>query len=133
MLRVKLRRLDGWNAARREVAASYREALGGSCRMLAGDAREECVYHLFPVRVENRDTVRSLLGDAGIGSGVHYWPAVHRQPPFAEDAATGPPLPNAVRWSEEELSLPMFAELAEAEISNVTRGLEEAMEAAGHE
>ncbi len=133
MLRVKLRRLDGWNAARREVAASYREALGGRCRMLAGDAREECVYHLFPVRVENRDTVRGLLGDAGIGSGVHYWPAVHRQPPFAEDAAARPPLPNAVRWSEEELSLPMFAELAEAEISNVTRGLEEAMDAAEHE
>lgn len=133
MLRVKLRRLDGWNAARREVAASYREALGESCRMLAGDAREECVYHLFPVRVENRDTVRALLGDAGIGSGVHYWPAVHRQPPFAEDAAVRPPLPNAVRWSEEELSLPMFAELSEAEISNVTRGLEEAMEAAEHE
>jgi len=133
MLRVKLRRLDGWNAARREVAASYREALGGSCQMLAGDAREECVYHLFPVRVENRDSVRALLGDAGIGSGVHYWPAVHRQPPFAEDATTRPPLPNAVRWSEEELSLPMFAELTGAEISNVTRGLEEAMEAAERE
>ncbi len=133
MLRVKLRRLDGWNAARRAAAATYRQKLEGSCRMLAGDRREECVYHLFPVRLERRDAVRALLGDAGIGTGVHYWPAVHRQPPFAEDAAARPPLPNAVRWSEEELSLPMFAELTEAEISNVTRGLEEAMEAAERE
>jgi len=133
MLRVKLRRLDDWNAARRAAAATYRQALEGSCRMLTGDRREEGVYHLFPVRLERRDAVRALLGDAGIGSGVHYWPAVHRQPPFAEDAATRPPLPNAVRWSEEELSLPMFAELTEAEISNVTQGLEKAMEAAERE
>jgi dTDP-4-amino-4,6-dideoxygalactose transaminase len=133
MLRVKLRRLDGWNAARRAAAATYRQALEGSCQMLAEDRREECVYHLFPVRLGRRDAVRMLLGDAGIGTGVHYWPAVHLQPPFAQGGVSGVTLDKAIRWSEEELSLPMFAELTEAEIANVTRGLEKAMEAAERE
>jgi dTDP-3-amino-3,4,6-trideoxy-alpha-D-glucose transaminase len=128
MLRVKLRRLDEWNAARQGAAESYRAALAGTCRMLGEDPRGECVYHLFPVRVERRDAVRDLLADRGIGSGVHYWPAVHRQPPFAgADAAEGS-CPNAERWSEEELSLPIFPELSEAEVASVAGALARAIE-----
>jgi dTDP-4-amino-4,6-dideoxygalactose transaminase len=130
MLRVKLKRLDEWHAARRVAAATYREVLGDSCRMLFEDPRGECVYHLFPVRVDCRDAVRALLAERGIGTGVHYWPAVHRQPPFADGVASRPPLVNADRWSEEELSLPIFPELTEAEVGSVTTALTDAIEAA---
>lgn len=128
VLRVKLRRLDQWNAARRTLAATYREALGDACRPLEEDPRGECVYHLFPVRLDGRDAVRTLLAERGIGSGVHYWPAVHRQPLFAESPSSQQPLVNATRWSEEELSLPMFPELTEAEVMSVAQALEDALE-----
>jgi dTDP-4-amino-4,6-dideoxygalactose transaminase len=129
MLRVKLRRLDGWNASRRSVAASYRAAIGEGCRLLADDPRGECVYHLFPVRLERRDAIRELLAERGVGSGIHYWPAVHRQPPFAR-AATAGRFPSAERWSEEELSLPIFPELTKAEVTSVAAALANAIEEA---
>jgi dTDP-4-amino-4,6-dideoxygalactose transaminase len=72
----------------------------------------------------------------GVRTGVHYWPAVHRQPPFAAHGPRdrnghGPTyLGTAVRWSEEELSLPMFAELTPAEVTRVTEAIEEALEEA---
>jgi dTDP-4-amino-4,6-dideoxygalactose transaminase len=130
MLRIKLRSLDDWNAARRALAATYGEALGEGCRTLAEDPRGECVYHLFPVRIENRDEVRRLLAERGIGTGVHYWPAVHRQPPFADlPGDVEPSLANASRWSEEELSLPIFPELSEAEVLSVAESLHGSIEA----
>jgi dTDP-3-amino-3,4,6-trideoxy-alpha-D-glucose transaminase len=130
MLRIKLRRLDRCNEARRAVAALYRRLLGEASPALAEDPRGECVYHLFPVRVAERAAVRSLLAERGIGTGVHYWPAAHLQPPFAARSAAAPPLAAATRWSEEELSLPMFPELTEAEVASVAESLADAIEAA---
>jgi dTDP-4-amino-4,6-dideoxygalactose transaminase len=134
MLRIKLRRLDEGNAARRERAALYREALPDACRRLHEDPRGECVYHLFPVRIDDRDRIGARLDRAGVGTGVHYWPAVHRQPPFAGQRLEarnghGPTeLGTAVRWSEEELSLPMFAELTPEEVLTVADAMENAIE-----
>lgn len=129
VLRAKLKRLDAWNASRREVASTYREALGEACVTLVEDPAGECVNHLFPVRVPNRDRIRDLLAKRDVGSGVHYWPAVHRQPPFA-DLQVAEPLERAVRWSEEELSLPMFPELTEAEALTTVEALLTAIEEA---
>lgn len=129
MLRVKLGRLDEWNAARREVAAVYRGALDPGARPLAEDPRGECVYHLFPVRVEGRDAVRARLEEAGVGSGVHYWPALHRQPPFADlPNRAEVSLAHAEAWSEEEISLPIFPELSEQEVLSVAESLNDAIE-----
>jgi dTDP-4-amino-4,6-dideoxygalactose transaminase len=129
MLRVKLGRLDEWNAARRELAAVYRGALGLGARPLVEDTRGECVYHLFPVRVQGRGQVRERLADAGVGSGVHYWPALHLQPPFADlPGPAGVSLANAEAWSEEEISLPIFPELSESEVLSVAESLNDAIE-----
>jgi dTDP-3-amino-3,4,6-trideoxy-alpha-D-glucose transaminase len=129
MLRVKLGRLDKWNAARRDLAAVYREALGLAARPLVEDPRGECVYHLFPVRVRERDRVRARLAAAGVGTGVHYSPALHRQPPFADlPARAEVPLANAEAWSEEEISLPIFPELSESEVLSVAESLNDAIE-----
>ncbi|HET7445855.1 MAG TPA: DegT/DnrJ/EryC1/StrS family aminotransferase [Solirubrobacterales bacterium] len=129
MLRVKLGRLDEWNAARRELAAVYRGALDLAARPLAEDPRGECVYHLFPVRVRDRDGIRARLAEAGVGSGVHYWPALHRQPPFAELPNRAEiSLANAEAWSEQEISLPIFPELSEQEVLSVAESLNDAIE-----
>ena len=125
MLRVKLHHLDEWNAARRRIADAYRRSLEGSVRTLVEERHGECVYHLFPVRTAARGQVRAALAEHGIGAGVHYWPAVHRQPPYDDDSGE---LPIATRWSEEVLTLPIFPELTEVEVSAVAESLQDAIE-----
>ena len=131
MLRVKLPRLDAANGARRAWAALYREVLptaepAGRGGPRAASASTTC----FPVRVAERDTVKARLHALGIQTGIHYWPAAHRQQPFASgrflqrsDYAPGTELTAAVRWSQEELSLPMFPELTRAEVLAVAATL----------
>ncbi|MGV1049409.1 MAG: DegT/DnrJ/EryC1/StrS family aminotransferase [Solirubrobacterales bacterium] len=129
MLRVKLGSLDAWNERRRSLAAGYRGALADAARTLREDPRGECVYHLFPVLVARRDEVRARLAAAGVGTGVHYWPALHEQPPFADLASAAQvSLANARRWSEDEISLPIFPELSEAEVLRVAESLNDAIE-----
>lgn len=107
-LEVKLPHLEEWNRTRREAAGIYRRRLGGEVPILPEREGATDVFHLYPVRVPDRDGVQSRLADAGIGTGVHYSPAVHRQPPFVARAAAGE-LPVAEAWAAEELSLPIFA------------------------
>jgi dTDP-4-amino-4,6-dideoxygalactose transaminase len=128
-LRVKLRYLDDWNRARRDLASLYRSALGDGCCLLAEDPAGECVYHLFPILLPERDGVRARLAERGVGTGLHYWPALHRQPPFADLPSSSTALDNATRWSEEEVSLPMFPEMNEDETLRVAETLREAIEA----
>jgi dTDP-4-amino-4,6-dideoxygalactose transaminase len=127
MLRVKLSKLDTGNASRRRLASRYMERLPDACRPLEEKPGRECVYHLFPIRLGNRDAARQALAERGISSGIHYWPAVHQQPPMASLSHSAAPLDSAVRWSEEELSLPMFPELTEAEIDAVCIAVDEVL------
>ncbi|MGH2965763.1 MAG: DegT/DnrJ/EryC1/StrS family aminotransferase [Solirubrobacterales bacterium] len=127
MLRVKLQGLERGNAARRALAALYRQMLPEGCSSLPEDGDRACVYHLFPVRVARRDEVRASLHQRGVRTGVHYWPAAHRQPAVADGRAPSIELSAAVRWSEEELSLPMFAELTADEVMRVTNALADAL------
>jgi dTDP-4-amino-4,6-dideoxygalactose transaminase len=121
-LSVKLRELDDGNTARRRLADLYRRLLPQSAPPLPERAGAECVYHLFPVRVENRDAVRARLRETGVSAGIHYWPAVHLQPPMLRfEPRTD--LKAAERWSAQELSLPMFPELGEQEVETVAAAL----------
>jgi dTDP-4-amino-4,6-dideoxygalactose transaminase len=131
MLRIKLRRLDRGNSNRRRLASRYVERLPEACRPLAEKPGRECVYHLFPIRLGNRDAARQALAERGIASGIHYWPAVHRQPPMASLTSSEATLDSAVRWSEQELSLPMFPELTEPEIDAVVVAVDEVLQEVG--
>jgi dTDP-4-amino-4,6-dideoxygalactose transaminase len=119
LLRVKLPLLDGWNAARQQVADSYRELLPQSVQLL--DEREEspCIYHLFPMRVADRDAFAAELNDQGIDTGVHYFPAVHQHPAWEGHALRHGDVPRAEAWAREELSLPIHPDLEAAEIQRV--------------
>jgi dTDP-4-amino-4,6-dideoxygalactose transaminase len=137
MLRIKLPRLDAANGARRAWAALYREVLPTACRTVMEDRRGECIYHLFPIRVAGRDAVKARLHSLGIQTGIHYWPAVHRQPPFASgrfrqrsEYTPRTELTAALRWSQEELSLPMFPELTRGEVLTVAEALSASVEKA---
>jgi dTDP-3-amino-3,4,6-trideoxy-alpha-D-glucose transaminase len=127
MLRVKLRGLERGNVARRALAAHYRHGLPEGCSSLPEDVDGACVYHLFPVRVARREEVRAALHRRGVRTGIHYWPAAHRQPAVTSRLAPSAEPGAAVRWSEEELSLPMFAELTADEVMRVSDALADAL------
>lgn len=119
LLAVKLPHLDSWNARRREVATRYRDRLADVVRVLPERDGYEDVYHLFPIRVTNRDQWLAALSARGVGTGVHYSPAVPDHPVFANDPTltrTVGEVPNARRWAAETLSLPIHAELTDDEI-----------------
>jgi dTDP-3-amino-3,4,6-trideoxy-alpha-D-glucose transaminase len=130
ILRVKLPHLDGWNAARRSHAANLREGLPEELVVLGERAATPCVFHLFPVRHPARDRLAELLRAEGIQVGLHYTPAAHRHAAFADLPASSRPvaLGEAEAWAAEELSLPMFAELSDAEVQRIAAACRAACE-----
>ena len=123
LLRVKLPHLDAWNAARREHAASYRLLLPDHISILGERESSPCVYHLFPVRLPDRDRVGVALAGAGIDTGVHYDTAMHRHPAWEGQPMTHGEVRQAEAWAAEELSLPMHPDLEPAEIELVADAL----------
>jgi len=113
VLSAKLRRLDGWNSARRTAAARY-DALLSDCdevvrpRILQGN---EHVWHLYVVRIPNRDRVLKELRAAGIGAGIHYPVPIHLTPAFSGLGYVEGAFPVAERNAGELLSLPLFPEI----------------------
>ena len=112
ILRVKLRHLERFNAARARIAQRYREGLKGTRLILPEDDRQgRHVWHQFTVRSRKRDAIRRALEEAGIASMIYYPIPVHRQPLYA---AGGARLPVTDAVAAEVLSLPIFPHLDEA-------------------
>jgi dTDP-4-amino-4,6-dideoxygalactose transaminase len=132
VLAVKLRHLDDWNARRSACARRYDERLAGhGIGLPITDPRTRHVFHLYVVRVPRRDAVRAHLAHLGIQTGVHYPAPVHLVPAFAELGCGRGTFPVAERASREILSLPMYAELTDAQIERVARGVLEGLGQAG--
>ncbi len=108
ILRVKLGRLDEDNQARQALAAIYASRLPPGITAPVEHRQARHVYHLYVVRVPERDRVRALLAEAGIGTGIHYPVPVHQQPAYRGGAVVAGPLPETERAAQEILSLPMF-------------------------
>lgn len=126
-LRVKLRHVDAWNAARQRIAARYDELLRGlpvvTPRVAAGRTH---VYHQYTVLVEGRDEVAAALRRAGIGTAIHYPRPLYRQPALAP-FAPAQPLPVAEDVCRRCLSLPIYPELEAREIEAVAAALARAL------
>jgi dTDP-4-amino-4,6-dideoxygalactose transaminase len=131
VLRVKLRRLDEFNAARRRVAQHYREGLKGlKLELPAEDARGKHVYHQFTVRSEKRDAVREALAQEGIASSIFYPMPLHRQPAyeaFHRDLA----LPASETAARTVLSLPINPLLDEPSLQRICARISESLRAGG--
>jgi dTDP-4-amino-4,6-dideoxygalactose transaminase len=121
LLRVKLPHLDRWNAARRAIAARYRNGLAGQLELLDEAPGATCVFHLFPVRTADRGALADALAERGIATGIHYSRSLPDQP--ALSGIAGSEAPVARDWSNRELSLPMFPEMAERELEQVVEGI----------
>jgi dTDP-4-amino-4,6-dideoxygalactose transaminase len=120
VLRVKLRHLDRWNALRRSHAASY-EAVFRGTGVQAPEAADwaEHVWHVYAVRTERREDLRSALGAQGIATGIHYPIPLHRQPALAHLRYAPGAFPVTEADARDLLSLPMFPELEPDEIDRV--------------
>jgi dTDP-4-amino-4,6-dideoxygalactose transaminase len=115
LLQVKLRHLAQWNESRRERAQYYRDLLG-KCDgvVLPYEPKwSKAVYHLFVVRVSDREQLKEHLGTAGIGTGIHYPIPLHLQKAYAHLPYKAGDFPVTERVAAEILSLPMFPELTE--------------------
>jgi dTDP-4-amino-4,6-dideoxygalactose transaminase len=119
VLRVKLRHLDDWNAARRAHAAHYSALLDPAVEVPQVAEWAEPVWHLYTIETASRDEVRAALDEAGIGNGLHYPRPLHLQPALAMLGHREGEFPVAERRAGTLLSLPMFAELRPDEVERV--------------
>jgi dTDP-4-amino-4,6-dideoxygalactose transaminase len=127
-LRVKLRRLDAWNEQRRALAARYAELLPGIGLEPPSEA-PGCrhVWHVYAVRVPERERVMAALREQGIGSAVVYPRPLHLQPAFADLGLGEGSFPNAERAARELLGLPMYPGLSEDAPARVVTALARAL------
>jgi dTDP-4-amino-4,6-dideoxygalactose transaminase/acetyltransferase-like isoleucine patch superfamily enzyme len=112
ILRVKLRHLEAWTEARRTAAARYDDLLAGSgLRTPAPVSDSRHVYHVYAVRVDDREQVQQALNARGIHTGIHYPIPVHLQPAYADLGHKEGDFPESEAAAREVLSLPMYPEL----------------------
>jgi dTDP-4-amino-4,6-dideoxygalactose transaminase len=125
-LRIKLRHLDDWNEQRRAAAAHYGTLLSGlSETALPFQPRNsKPVYHLYVIRVRDRERLAECLKAEGIQTGLHYPVPVHLQACYREWGYQPGSLPVTERVANEILSLPMFPGLTPEHQERVTNGIE---------
>jgi dTDP-4-amino-4,6-dideoxygalactose transaminase len=113
-LRVKLQHLPKWTEQRRQCAARYDELLAGHEGVVtpAVGQGSHHVYHLYVVRVSDREAVMEALAAAGISTGIHYPFPLHLSKPYSQLGFRAGDLPVAERVAGELVSLPMFPNLA---------------------
>ncbi len=120
VLEVKLRRLDEWNGRRGELAARYAEGLADlSLRPMREADYARCVWHLYPIRCEERDALQRHLSAAGVATGVHYPVLLPELEALRPLGLRSGDMAEARRWADEELSLPLFAEMTDEQADHV--------------
>lgn len=129
VLSTKLRRLDEWNALRRAAADRYAALLADVDGVVAPVTAEgnEHVWHLYVVRVAERDRVLADLHAAGIGAGIHYPTPVHLTGAFADLGLAEGSFPASETLAGEILSLPLFPGITEAQQERVVEVLAKAV------
>ncbi len=131
VLRVKLRHLAHGNELRREHAARYRSVLAGTEEIILPVEANYAthVYHVYAVRVPERDEVLRVMEGEGISCGIHYPVPVHLQEAYVNLGYERNAFEISERTSAEFLSLPMFPELSGDQIDFVAHTLQAATSA----
>lgn len=137
VLSVKLKYIDGWNEARRAVAARYHALFAKAGLAEAGTypvhgvvlPREipgaHHVWHQYVIRAPRRDALREFLTARGIGPEIYYPVPLHMQEALKELGYTEGDFPEAERAAREVLALPIFPELREDEQATVVGAIAE--------
>lgn len=149
VLSVKLPHLSGWSQARQENAMLYRryfteaglvdsEGRGDqivlpSLAWASSGVEHPHIFNQFVVRLRNRDVVRALLAERGIGNEIYYPVPFHLQECFKELGYERGDFPHAELASEEVLALPIYPELSPGEIASVVDAVAQGITRVGAE
>lgn len=128
-LKAKLARLEDWNERRRQAAGRYATLLAGvpGLRVPATLPGNSDVWHLYVVRVEDRDRVLAELNAAGVGAALHYPEPWHLTQAYAGLGHTAGSFPVAERAAGEILSLPLYPHLTADQQEQVATALVKAL------
>jgi dTDP-4-amino-4,6-dideoxygalactose transaminase len=127
-LSVKLRHLSNWNKARRDLAHGYHELLAEAKDSVAIPVEApwtKGVYHLYVIRVQDREALQSALAEAGISTGIHYPIPLHLQKAYAHLGFKKGDFPVTERVASEIVSLPMFPQLQQEQLREVAKRVKE--------
>jgi dTDP-4-amino-4,6-dideoxygalactose transaminase len=120
VLRTRLTHLDAENERRREIAAVYTDALAGTdVRPLDRLPDRLHAFHLFVVRVPERERFQARLAQEGVQTLVHYPRPIHGHAPYAALRVPGVPLDHSEQLADAIVSLPLFPELTDDEVAHV--------------
>ena len=127
VLSVKLKYIDKWNELRRQHAHQYDNLLMSQNNVITPFVATygTPVYHIYAIRVANRDAVLAAMGKKGVRCGIHYPIPLHLQEAYEDLGLKKGAYPISERCSEEYLSLPMFPELTPSQLLHVTTTLKE--------
>jgi len=126
ILRVKLKRIDEFNAGRRRVAHLYSSLLADVATVPHEDGRGVHVYHQYTILTDRRDAVMAKLSERQIASAVYYPIPLHKQEVFAQ-ACAGVSLPVAEAVAARCMSLPVYPEMPEASVRLVAETVKEVL------
>jgi dTDP-4-amino-4,6-dideoxygalactose transaminase len=127
-LSVKLQHLAKWNESRRNLAHRYHELFADvkDAVILPAEAPwTKGVYHLYVVRVQDREALQARLAEAGIGTGIHYPIPLHQQKAYQQLGCKTGDFPVTERIAGEIVSLPMFPQLSHAQQDEVVAAVKE--------
>lgn len=126
-LRVKLRRLDDWNARRRSIANMYLNQLDGSNGLILPTtlAWTEPVWYLFVVRHPSRDALQAALKEAGITTLIHYPVPPHLSSAYKDSGFKSGAFPVAEQLAASCLSLPVGPHMSDEQINAVVNAVQE--------
>jgi dTDP-4-amino-4,6-dideoxygalactose transaminase len=130
-LSVKLRHLSEWNESRRQLAHRYHELFAeakDSVVVPCEAAWTKGVYHLYVVRVQDREALQAHLAAAGIGTGIHYPIPLHLQKAYEHLGYQKGDFPVTERVASEIVSLPMFPQLTQDQQNQVAHSVKEFIE-----
>lgn len=136
VLEVKLKYLSKWTDARRSVAAKYNEGLKNFAKVITPKEASYAkhVYHLYVIQLNDgsleksnqlRDKLKDFLTQNGVNVGLHYPIPLHMQECFKNLGYKKGDFPNSEKIAEAGLSLPMFPELTDEQISYVIEKIKE--------
>ena len=131
ILRLKLGHLAEWNKQRREKAEAYQELLCSVDGLILPfePSGTRAVYHLYVIRVQDRQELQDQLKKAGVGTGIHYPVPLHSQKAYRALRYSQGEFPVTERIATEILSLPMYPQLERVDQETIARSVKECLTA----
>lgn len=124
-LKCKLAHLDRWNQDRKRTARRYLSEIKNEKIILPlpSDDNYDCVWHIFPIRCEQRQELEQYLAEKGIGTNKHYPTPIHLQKAYQDMGLERGAYPIAEKIADTELSIPMYYGLKNADIDYIVEAL----------